>query len=139
MQAVNIRIAKEHHVLLLGEKQREIWNQTKVLLELPLNNEPSDIITLSGNTNQLPIAMDRIVKEISSKAAEPHTITLRNDTFRIEPLSAVKNRERNMDENERLKEKKGRGEEVVSDSDSDSESDDELQQIINEINSLQNQ
>ena len=133
MQTVNIRLAKEHHVLLLGEKQREIWNQTSVLLELPLNNEPSDIIILSGDTNQLPIAMDRIVKEISSGTKEPHTITLRKDTFRIEPTSAVKDRERNKEENERLKEKKGRGEEAVHDSDYD-----ELQLIINEINSWQN-
>ena len=128
METVKVKIAKDHYSLLIGEKQRDIWNKFKVLIELPLIHEPQDIILLSGEANQLPIALDRLTREISSEIGEPHTITAHEDVMHIEPTSVVKARENKREENEKrkrqerkeqekLKEVKGRGEETVSNTD----------------------
>jgi len=130
MLTVKIKVEKDLYTVFRGVIQWTIWNEAKILVDLPLNNDPTDIVTLYGERDKMTLALDRLVRGLSSTVGEQHIITVRQNILRLQRQSVVRERERQMEENERkrrharkqqemLEEVKGRGEESVVDSDYD--------------------
>ena len=115
MDHMRIKVEKQYHTYLRGPTQQEIFNKIRVFIEIPQEN--TYIIRLRGNLDQFILAIDRMVKRISS-TSEPHTMTISEGLYSVEAVSVVKARDRRKEENERkkrqmreiLKEKQGRWE-----------------------------